>query len=382
MTRPRGSGSIYLREGSSVWWIQYYRNGKMHRESTKTTDKRKATRMLGHRLGEIAIGIFVGPKVDRVRISELAEDFLRDYRINGKASIYDAEARWRLHIEPFFGEVRASAVTSELLNRYVDHRQQEGAKNATINRELAALKRMFHLGHAATPPKLLYSPKFPKLAEDNVRKGFLEDEQYEKLLESCSELWFQALVEAGCTYGWRVGELLKLRVGQVDLVNRVIRLEPGTTKNKDGREVTMTEPVRDLFVQCAGGKSPVDYLFTRPNGKRVADFRGTWEKARSAVGMPNLLFHDLRRIAARNFRRAGIAEGVIMKIGGWRTRSVFERYAIVSHSDVRDALEKLEDTRQLSKQKRAEQELENRQPVRSDLNGTRPESPARRQARA
>jgi len=53
-------------------------------------------------------------------------------------------------------------------------------------------------------------------------------------------------------------------------------------------------------------------------------------------------FHDLRRTAARNLRRAGIAEGVIMKIGGWRTRSVFERYAIVSQTDIADALKKLE----------------------------------------
>jgi integrase len=61
-----------------------------------------------------------------------------------------------------------------------------------------------------------------------------------------------------------------------------------------------------------------------------------------AAGVSGLLFHDLRRTAARNLRRAGIAEGVIMKIGGWRTRSVFERYAIVSQTDISDALEKLQ----------------------------------------
>jgi hypothetical protein len=62
----------------------------------------------------------------------------------------------------------------------------------------------------------------------------------------------------------------------------------------------------------------------------------------TAAGVPNLLFHDLRRTAARNLRRAGVAEGVIMKIGGWRTRSVFERYAIVSQTDIAEAMRKLE----------------------------------------
>ena len=65
-------------------------------------------------------------------------------------------------------------------------------------------------------------------------------------------------------------------------------------------------------------------------------------RACEAAKVPDLLFHDLLRTAARNLRRAGVAEGVIMKIGGWRTRSVFERYAIVSQSDIRDAMTKLE----------------------------------------
>jgi integrase len=60
------------------------------------------------------------------------------------------------------------------------------------------------------------------------------------------------------------------------------------------------------------------------------------------AGVPDLLFHDLRRTAARNLRNAGVAEGVIMKIGGWRTRSVFERYAIVAQSDIEEALRKLD----------------------------------------
>jgi integrase len=342
MPRTRGSGSIYKQKGSAAWWVKYYRHGKPFRESTKTTDKAEAKQFLKQRLAEIATGNFYGPAVERIAVAELADDFLRDYRINGRKSLDDAEARWKLHLEPFFGHMKASEVTSDLVARYVDGRRQEKASNATVNREMAALKRMFRLGLYCTPPKVNRVPKFPKLEENNIRKGFLEDGQFEKLVSSCPDLWFRALVEVGRTYGWRIGELLSLRVRQVDLLTRVIRLDPGTTKNRDGREVSMTQSVYALLSECVSGKQPDDYVFTWPNGKPVRDFRDTWRNACIAAGVPKLLFHDLRRTAARNLRRAGVAEGVIMKIGGWRTRSVFERYAIVSQTDITEAMHKLE----------------------------------------
>jgi len=133
-----------------------------------------------------------------------------------------------------------------------------------------------------------------------------------------------------------------MRVKQIDLLSKTMRLEPGTTKNGEGREVTMTKAVYDLLALCLSAKSADACVFTRSNGMPVRDFRETWKAATKKAGVPNLLFHDLRRTAARNLRRAGVAEGVIMKIGGWRTRTVFERYAIVAQSNIQDAMRKLE----------------------------------------
>ena len=185
MRRKKGTGSIYRREGSPVWWIKYHRHGRPFRESTQSTDSRKAEKMLNTRLAEINQGTFMGPQLERTKVDELAVMFVRDYRINSRKSLADAETRWNQHLKPFFGGMRAIDVTSEQLARYVDKRQQEGAANATINRELAALKRMFRLGQQSTPPKVVRAPKFPKLAENNIRKGFLEDGQYRKLIEYC-----------------------------------------------------------------------------------------------------------------------------------------------------------------------------------------------------
>jgi integrase len=341
-SRPKGTGCIFMRPDSNKWWIKYSRNGKPYRESTNSTNRRKAEKMLKLRLAEIATGTFVGPHTERVRIEDLWDDVEREYRINGRKSLDDAQARWKLHLKPMFGPVRAPEIGTTILGRYVDLRQIEGAKNATINRELALLKRMFRLGMQATPAKVLRLPSFPKLTENNVRKGFLEDSQYKELAEACPQLWFRAMLECGRTYGWRVSELKNLRADQLDFAERVIRLEPGTTKNGEGREVIMTDAVYTLLRACVVGKVQSDYVFTRENGNQVKDFRETWAKACKAAGVPALLFHDLRRTAARNLRRAGIAEGVIQRIRGWKTRSVFERYAIVTRTDIADAMRKLE----------------------------------------
>ena len=105
---------------SPVWWIKYSRHGRPYRGKRKTTNVRKAETMLKNRLAEIATGTFLGPQAERVRVEELADDFIRDYRINGRKSLEDVTTRWEHHLKPFFGVLRAIEVTSDLIARYVD----------------------------------------------------------------------------------------------------------------------------------------------------------------------------------------------------------------------------------------------------------------------
>jgi len=349
MSRPKGTGCVYQRPDSSVFWIKYSRNGKDFRESTHTNNQRKAEKMLKRRLAELETETFPGLHTERIRVDEFADDFFREYRINNRKSLDDAEARWNLHLKPFFAAMRAVDVSSGLIARYVDTRQQEGAANATINRELAALRRMFRLAQQATPPKVIRIPAFPKLKESNARTGFLTDKQREDLGNQCSRigLWLRTMYEVGCTFGWRVSEVKALQVRHVDLGARTIRLDPGTTKNGQGRVVKYQRGsvLCELLKACMESKSADDFVFTRENGKPVRDFRKTWAKVTKAAGIPGLLFHDLRRTAARDLRRAGVGEGLIMQIGGWRTRSVFDRYAIITEDDIADAVHKLEEDR-------------------------------------
>jgi integrase len=184
----------------------------------------------------------------------------------------------------------------------------------------------------------------------------------------------RSLFEVGFTYGWRHAELTGLRVRQVNLFGGAIRLDAGTTKNDDAREVIMTKQVRLLVGQCILGKRADDYVFTRDGNAPVRDFRSTWASVCCAVGVgelvcpqceqsvsgenhcnacsrtwnrcelkyQGLIFHDLRRTAVRNMVRAGVPERVAMMISGHKTRSVFERYNIVSHSDIAEAARRVE----------------------------------------
>ena len=346
--RHRGEGAIYTRPHSPYLWIKYYKAGKPIRESTRTADFREAARLLRQRLAEVEAN-----PVESPRIEQLADELFRDYRINEHRSLDDVETRWRLHLKPVFGSLPATELDSRLLARYIDQRREEQVTNATINRELACLKRMFRLAYLAIPPRVPNVPHFPHLKENNVRQGFVTPEQFARLVAHCPDLWLRAMLETAYSYGWRVSELLSLRVSQVDLVARAIRLDPGTTKNREGREVTIESGrLLQLLRHCVEGKQPEDHVFTRGD-KPIRDFRKSWSNLCTAAGVPDLLFHDLRRSAARNLRAAGVPEEIIMRIAGWKTSNVFKRYAIVDKTDVRVALQQLEHARQKQLEERS-----------------------------
>jgi integrase len=103
--------------------------------------------------------------------------------------------------------------------------------------------------------------------------------------------------------------------------------------------IYMTKELRRILKSC---NQSGEYVFGRDG--RIQAFRTTWEKALKKAGLQGRRFHDLRRTAVRNFTRAGISSQVAMKMTGHRTRSIFDRYRIVSDSDLKEAAEKLNQT--------------------------------------
>jgi len=219
--------------------------------------------------------------------------------------------------------------------------------NATINRELAALKRGFSLGIEAG--KITHKPKIPMLRENNIRTGFFEREQFEAVWTRLTAP-LQAVAHFAYITGWRIrSEALPLQWRQVDFEAGTVRLDPGTTKNGDGRVLVMTEELRRVLAAQRAYTDTVQrergiicpWVFHR-DGERIRDFRHAWQTACRNAGLPGRIPHDFRRTAVRNMVRAGIPERVAMTMTGHKTRSVFERYNIVSEGDLADAAKKLD----------------------------------------
>ena len=334
--RPRGSGSIY-QNGSTVWWIKFYSRGIAHRESARSSDRKVAERLLKRRLAEVETRVYT-PSTN-IRIDELITDLLAEYRQQRRKSILTVEWRWKNHLQPFFTKFRADNLDTNQVQRYCSARETEGASGPTINRELAVLKRAFHLAMRRTPPKVRACPVMPSYKESEARTGFLEDAQYAPLARECSKegLWLRALLTVAYSFGFRKGELLGLRVRQVDLLDRTIRLEAATTKNGQSRIAPMTDEVATLLTACVTGKKPDDFVFTRENGKPVKGLRKVWKTVCTRAGVPDLLFHDLRRSGVRNLLRVGVQQKVAQEISGHKTASVFQRYNIVNEVDIREA---------------------------------------------
>jgi integrase len=222
----------------------------------------------------------------------LLTDLETEYKVNGRDTLNDLRGRLRLHIRPYFGGRRAAAITTANIRHFISKRQEDGASNGEINRELSAIKRAYNL--AIQGGKLMHRPYIPMLKENNVRKGFFERDQFESVRRHLPPHVRPAITFAYIT-GWRIrSEVLSLRWVRVDSEAEVVRLEAGTAKNEDPREFPFTDELKALLEE-QGRKADAlvqergivtEHVFFRDeDGRPIRDFRKAWRRACKEAGL-------------------------------------------------------------------------------------------------
>jgi integrase len=336
----RGNGRVYrpVRRGKhlAVWWLDYSVHGMRHREPTGTTSKKEAFAQLRAKITARQAGKLTG-RPDWVTLADLHALVKRQYQLDGRRSVdrlEDAFANVERLLEK---QTRAPEITPALLDGYAAQRLAEGAARSTVNYELAGVRRGFRLGIEKGLLAVMPVIKLPRV--QNARSGFLSDGDFAALLlELPADV--RNLVQFLRATGWRRDEGRLLTWAAVDRDAQTIRLEQARSKSGEPRVFPFgTSPSLTALLDARWAARDGLYVFHRtgqPLGRGAV--RSAWKRATKRAGVAGRLLHDLRRDAARAFRAAGVSEGEIMKLCGWETRSMFDRYNVISEADLAAAV--------------------------------------------
>jgi integrase len=171
--------------------------------------------------------------------------------------------------------------------------------------------------------------------------------------------WLKPVLTFAFQTAWRREEILGLKWDYVDMKTRQITLPGRKSKNGEVRPIYADDIVYKILQeqrrkQFEEGARTFPFVFHRMRStggsrterkenrhhKRIGDFDKVWKKACKDAGLEDLLFHDLRRSAAKDMLNNGYTEREIMEIGGWKTRAMFDRYIVISLKDQKAAAER------------------------------------------
>ncbi len=285
------------------------------------------------------------PQGRALTIQDLGWLILHDYELRGQRTAERVRQSFA-HLTPALAGVPLEGLGIASV-AYTELRRGEGAAPATIRLELMNLNRALTIAHRAGRIAARPALSFP--AVRNVRMVTASWDTV-NALRAYLPPEVRDVATFGCLTGWRRGQILGLLWSEIDDRERVIRLGPGKSKNGDGVSFPFGElPELERLLRSRRRKTleierrigqTIPLVFHRL-GEPIRGFRRSWRRAARLAGVPDLVFHDLRRVAAANLVRAHVPIRVAMELMQHRTRSMFDRYAILNEEDLRHGVGKL-----------------------------------------
>jgi integrase len=355
-----GAGSIIARQGTDKLYIRYYRDGKQIQEATGTTSREEAQRLLNIALGNVEQGTAspVGSKsltYEALRQAYIAEEPIR------------ANYHGLKYLDEYFsGRTVKHINEGDHVEKFVAHRRRNNCTDPTIRRNLNPLKAMFRLAIKRKKIGANDVPYFPSLADSAAAGEYITPEQFAKILAALPTAastkeynrthekqrrfhdlrpLFTFIYSTGCRLG--AAQLISWDMLNVDCTE--ILLPPYIVKTKKPLPLMLTGPMlaplaAELRKRFRRGGEPVfDSTNYRPEWNKAcarSGLRGYDEEKRVRLGDGGARIHDCRVSGAINLLDAGVDESTVLKIGGWKTRAMLDRYNVLDRERVGSALTK------------------------------------------
>lgn len=317
--------------------------------------KRDATDWARRTEDEMVRGVFIlRSSSERVSFSEAIDRYMAEVSSTKKPKTQQSEKGSARQLKQFFGKYSLAAITAELVASYRDKRLAEGLSNNTVRIELALLSHLFATAIMEWGTGLTVNPvsNIRKPSPGAGRNRRLTKTEQKKLLaavDAHSNPMLGWIVRIAIETGMRQSEITELRLSQVDLKKRVIRLED--TKNNSSRTVPLTRTATEVFKAAVANPTrtkDTDLVFFGEPGRdgirRKYEFLKTWGLIKKTLGLEDLHFHDLRHEAVSRLVEAGLSDQEVAAISGHKSMQMLRRYTHLRAEDLVKKLDAIKNT--------------------------------------
>jgi len=329
---------------AGVWWTCIRHDGRKIQKSLETTDRRLAKAIEAKIRTEIVEGSYFDKLIGRNKtFKDMVERFMKEYAPKVSRATRISYLSSLTHFNPFFEETRLLDITPKMISRYKVLRIDEGAKPATINRELAMLSKAFSLA-VRDWDWIKENPvsKVQKEKVDNKRDRWLNKDEEKQILDNSPD-WLKEIVTFALHTGLRLQEMLSLEWSRVNLFRRTILIKD--TKNGNPKTLPLNKIALDVLNQRSTVKSiKNDFVFFNSNGEKINAnvLRTAFYSVLRKVGIDDFRLHDLRHCFATRLAQAGVDIYKISKLLGHKDIKMTQRYAHHCPDSLRDGVEILE----------------------------------------